>query len=209
MKIVVCGASGRTGAHIVEQALAAGHEVTAFVRTPSKVTIQHPKLRLFQGDVLDAAAVAKAIEGQEAVISAVGPTRQAAPGVMQAAAEAITAAMKAHGVRRLISTTGAGVRDPADQPKLLDHFIRFMLGLLSPAVLHDSEANVNVIRAADLDWTIVRFPMLTDGPRTGSYRVGYVGKDSGARLSRADGADFVLRELQKAEYVRQAPVVSY
>jgi putative NADH-flavin reductase len=66
-------------------------------------------------------------------------------------------------------------------------------------VLRDSENNVNVIRAQgkDMDWTIVRFPTLTHGPRTGTYRVGYVGKNSGSRISRADAADFIVKELAK------------
>ena len=92
MKIVVFGASGGTGIEIVKQALAAGHEVTAFVRNPAKVEFQHPNLKLFQGDVVDSAAVAKAITGQDAVISALGPTRPPVPGMMETAAKNILAA---------------------------------------------------------------------------------------------------------------------
>lgn len=209
MKIVVFGASGRTGIQVVEQALAAGHLVTAFARSPSKIGIQHKDLNLFQGDVMDAAMVEKAITGQDAVISVLGPTRPPVPGMMEIAARNITLAMQKHGVHRLVSTTGAGVRDPEDQPKLMDNLIKGLLTLLSREVLEDSEANVRVIRATDLDWTIVRFPMLKDGPHTGIYRVGYVGKDSGSQISRADGADFVLKELSKKKYLKKAPIVSY
>ena len=211
MKVIVFGASGKTGVHVVEQALAAGHDVTAFVRTPAKLTIQHPKLSVFQGDVMDAEKVDQAIAGQDAVISALGPSRPPVPDMMKTAATNIIAAMKRHGVRRLISTTGAGVRDPKDQPKLSDKVIKTLLGLLSAEVLRDSENNVNAIRlqGKDLDWTIVRFPMLTDGPRTGKYRVGYIGKNSGSRISRADGADFIVKELAEAKYIGEAPVISY
>jgi putative NADH-flavin reductase len=209
MKIVVFGASGGTGKQIVEQALAAGHDVTAFVRTPARLTVQHPRLTICQGDVTNAGQVAQATQGQDAVISALGPSRPPVPGMMKTAAENITAAMRKHGVRRLISTTGAGVRDPQDQPKLADRIIKFMLKLTAAEVLRDSEQNVNVIRAADLDWTVVRFPMLNDGPLTGKYRVGYLGKGSGTRLSRADAAHFVVRELGEGKYICQAPVISY
>lgn len=209
MKIVVFGASGGTGIEIARQGLATGHEVTAFVRTPAKLNIENPKLTLFQGDVLDAAAVEQAVAGQEAVISALGPTRPAAPGMMETAARNIVAAMDKAGVRRLISTTGAGVRDPRDQPKLIDHLMKGLLTLLAGSVLKDSAANVEIIRASDLDWTIVRYPRLLDGPRTGNYRVGYVGQDSGSQLARADGADFVLKELAEGKYIGQMPVVSY
>lgn len=209
MKIVVFGASGGTGREITQQALAAGHAVTAFVRNPAKMDVQHLDLILVQGDVLDAAAVEKAVAGQHAVISALGPTRPPVPGMMETAAQHIVAAMQAQGVRRLISTTGAGVRDPQDQPGWFDHFMKGLLTLMAGDVLRDSAANVAVLRASDLDWTIVRFPRLMDGPRTGKYRVGYLGKNAGRQISRADGADFVLAELVAGQYIRQMPVVSY
>ncbi len=209
MKIIVFGATGGTGREVVRQALEAGHDVTAFVRDPAKVAIQHPKLILAKGDVMDAAAVEKAVAGHEAVISALGPSRPPVPGMMEIAAKNIAAAMKKAGIRRLVSTTGAGVRDAQDQPRLLDHIIRGLLTLLAGEVLRDSEANVAVLRASDLDWTIVRYPRLTDGPFTGQYRVGYVGRNAGTQLSRADGACFVLRELVEGKHIRQMPVVSY
>jgi putative NADH-flavin reductase len=209
MKIIVFGASGGTGLEIVKQALEAGHEVTAFARNPAKVTLEHPKLRRVTGDVMNAAAVNQAIAGQEAVVSALGPSRPPVPGMMETAANNIVAAMRKAGVRRLVSTTGAGVRDPNDQPKLMDHVMKGLLTLLAGAVLRDSAANVAVLRASGLDWTIVRFPRLMDGPRTGKYRVGYLGKGSGMQISRADGADFVVKELTERKFVGQMPVVSY
>jgi putative NADH-flavin reductase len=208
MKILIFGATGGTGIEIVKQALEAGHEVTAFVRTPAKMTIQHSKLKLVTGDVMDAAAVETAVSGQDAVISALGPSRPPVPGMMETAAQNIVTAMKKVGIRRLISTTGAGVRHPQDQPKLIDHLMKGLLTLLAGHVLRDSAANVQVICASDLDWTIVRFPRLLDGPHSGKYHVGYLGKDSGSQLSRADGADFVLRELAQGKFIHQMPVIS-
>ena len=158
---------------------------------------------------MDGGQVENAITGQDAVISALGPTRPAVPGMRATAARNITQAMQLHDVRRLVSTTGAGVRDPQDQPRFMDNLINGLLTLVSKDVLEDSEANVKVIRATNLDWTIVRFPMLKDGPRTGVYRVGFVGKNSGSQISRADGADFVIKELTQLDFVCQAPIVSY
>lgn len=209
MKIVVFGASGGTGNKIIEQALSAGHIVTAFVRSPSKLNMQHQNLTAFQGDVMDADAVKEAIVGQDAVISALGSVRPPVPGMMETAAKNIIAGMQAHGLRRIISTTGAGVRDPQDQPKMIDHIMKGLLTLLARDVLADSAANVKLIQASSLDWTIVRYPRLTDGTRTGKYRAGYVGRDSGSQLSRADGADFVIRELTANEWIRKSPIVSY
>ena len=209
MKLVVFGATGGTGLQIVEQALAAGNSVTAFVRSPEKLRLEHPALVVAQGDVQAAPAVAQAIAGQDAVISALGPSRPPTPGMMASAAANIVAGMQTHGVRRLLFTTGAGVRDPLDRPKLSDRLVKTLLTLLAGEVLRDSEAGVNVIRAADLDWTIVRFPRLTGGPRTDRFRAGFLGKGSGMQISRADGAAFILQELAAGQYIRQAPVVSY
>ena len=209
MKIVVFGASGGTGLKVVEQALEAGHTVTAFVRTPSRISLQHPGLTLFQGDVMDAAAVEKAIAGQDAVVSTLGPTRPPVPAMMETAARNILAAMKKHGVRRIVSTTGAGIRQPEDKPKLMDHLIGALLNLLAKEVVLDSAENVKLIQSSDRDWTIVRFPRLMDGAHTGKYRVGYVDKDSSTQFSRADGADFVLKEMTEKKWLRKLPLVSY
>lgn len=209
MKIVVFGASRGVGLKVVEQALDAGHIVTAFVRTPAQFTVQHPNLIVCQGDSMDAAAVEKAIAGQDAVISALGPTRPPVPGMMETSAKNIVTAMKNHGVRRLVSTTGAGVRQPEDQPKFIDHFIGFLLNLLARSVVQDSAANVKVIRNSGLDWTVVRYPRLIDGEYTGKYRFGYVSKDSSTQLSRADAAASVLKELTEKKRLRKLPLVSY
>ena len=209
MKIVVFGASRGVGLEVVKQALEAGHTVTAFVRSPEKFTIKDANLTVFKGDSMDAEAVAKAIAGQDAVISALGPTRPPVPHMMEISANNIVAGMKKNGVSRLVSTTGAGVRQPEDQPKFIDHFIGFLLNLLAKDVVLDSAANVKVIGESDLEWTVARFPRLVDGEHKGKYQVGYVGKSSGAQLSRTDGADFVLKELTEMKWLKKLPVASY
>jgi putative NADH-flavin reductase len=209
MKIVVFGASRGVGRKVVEQALQEGHHLTAFVRTPSTLNIRHPNLTVCQGDSMDASAVEQAIAGQDAVISALGPTRPPVAHMMEISAKNIVAGMQKHGVRRIVSTTGAGVRQPEDQPKLMDHLIGFLLNLLAKEVVLDSAKNVETITSSDLDWTIVRFPRLTDGEPAGNYRVGYVDKTSSTQLARADGADFILRELTEANWLGKLPLVSY
>jgi len=209
MKIVVFGASRGVGFEVVKQALKVGHQVTAFVRSPEKFLAVDANLTVFKGDSTDAAAVEKAIEGQEAVISALGPTRPPVPNMMETSAKNIVAGMRQHGIHRIISTTGAGLRQPEDQPKLMDHFIGFLLNLLAKDVVRDSDANVKVIQASDLDWTIARFPRLMDGPHTGKFRVGYISKESSTQFSRADGADFILKELTEKNWLKKLPLISY
>lgn len=209
MRLAVLGASGRTGRPLVEQALTRGHEVRALVRDPAKLTVQHPNLTLVQGDATDAARVADLVAGCDAVLSALGPAKGSPKDVMTVAARGLVAGMEAHGVTRLLSLIGAGVRDPNDRPKPVDRVFGLLLRTVARDVLRDAAAHARVVQESGLHYTLVRGPRLTDGPRTGRYRVGYVGPDSGTQVSRADIADFMLRELDEGAWVRKAPVVSY
>lgn len=208
MKLAVFGASGRTGRPLVEQALTQGHEVRALVRNPAKLTWQHERLVLVQGDVMNAADVAATVEGCEAVLSALGQTKGSPKDLQTVAMRHMVAAMKAHGVTRIISLTGAGVRDPHDQPKLIDRAFDLLLATVARNVIGDANAHAEVLRESGLVYTIVRGPRLTEGPHTGVYKVGYVGKDSGTQASRSDVADFMLRQLLDDSWVRKAPMVS-
>lgn len=209
MKFIVFGASRGVGYEVVKQALESGHTVTAFVRSPEKLGVKHTNLTVFKGDSTESATVERAIAGQEAVISTLGPTRPPVPHMMETSAKNIVAGMKQHGIYRLVSTTGAGIRQPEDEPKFMDYFIGFLLNLMAKEVVLDSARNVDVIQASDLEWTVVRFPRLIDGEHTHKYRTGFVGKDSSPHLSRADAADFVLKELMERKWLRKLPLVSY
>lgn len=208
MKLAIFGATGRTGKPLLNQVLKTGHEVVALVRTSSKLTIQHPKLTVIQGDAMNPADVDKVVQGSDAVISVLGQSKDS-PGNMQTVAITnIIAAMHKYGVKRLVSLTGAGVDDPRDRPKFTNHLIKMALKMMSGHVLKDAENHADAIRKSNLDWVIVRGPMLTDGPHTGNYRVGWVGVNTGARLSRANLADFILKQTTDTTYLRQAPMVS-
>lgn len=207
MHIALFGGSGRTGLPLIEQALAAGHRVTALVRTPSKIANQNPNLTLIQGDVKDAAAVSKTVQGADVVISVLGQVKGQATDVMGVAGRNIVAAMKQHGVRRVITLTGAGVRDPKDKPKPIDRIMGFMLKTFAKDVLNDAVAHVEAFKQSDLDWTVVRGPMLTEEPMTGQYKVGMIGDDLGIRVSRADIADLMLKLAKDGGWSRQMPVI--
>ena len=209
MKLAVFGGSGRTGRLLIEGALARGHEVRALVRDPAKLPLHHDRLALVRGDATNADDVAATVVGSEAVLSALGHAKGSPKDVQTTATRHIVAAMRAEGVTRVLSLTGAGVRDPGDRPKVVDRVFGLLLGVLARDVIRDADAHARVLRESGLEYTLVRGPRLTDGPRTGVYRVGLVGKDSGTQASRADIADFMLNELEAGAWVRQAPVVSY
>ncbi len=210
MKIAIFGATGKVGRHLVDQALERGDEVTVFVRDISKLTTQRDeRLRVVPGDVLDPKDVEQAVAGTSAVLSALGHTKTSSKDVLTEGIKNIAAAMNKHGVRRLVTLTGAGVRDPKDEPKLVDRVIGSLLKLLQRDLLEDAIGQAQVIKESDLEWVIVRAPVLNEGERKGEYRIGYVGKESGTRLSRADVADFMLKQTMDDTYLHQAPIVSY
>ena len=208
MKLAIFGASGHTGIPLVEQALAAGHTVRALVRNLAKLTIKHDHLTVIQGDVSDPAKVNETIDGCEAVLTVIGHSKTSPKDIQAVATRNIIDAMNHHGIRRLVSLTGAGVRDPKDQPKTVDKVFGFLLKTFSADVAADAEQHAALIRASGLNWVIVRGPMLTEGPRTGKYYVGYVGKESGTRVSRADIADFMLKQVKDNSYLQSAPMIS-
>lgn len=208
VRIAIFGASGRTGQHLVKQALIQGYEVTALVRTPAKFSLQHPQLTVIHGDIGDATAVSRAVSGTQAVISVLGPTSNAPDFAVSRGMQHILDAMRQHGVKRLIVSTGAGVGDPADAPRFINRLITWLLKMASKNVYLDMVKTAALVRASDRDWTIVRVPMLTDAPETGQIKTAYVGKGMGMRITRGDMAHFMLKQIEDLTYLRQAPAIS-
>lgn len=213
MHLTIFGASGRTGRHLVRLALDQGHHVTAFVRDPDKlarvgVPVEHEHLRIVQGDVTDAEPVHEAVAGADAVLSALGHAKGSPKDVQTVGTRHILDAMDRHGVDRLISETGAGVPDPKDaDPSLGARFMRGLMQLIAADVLQDAEQHADLIRQSEADWTLVRAPRLTEGPQTGVYEAGYMDLGAGAKISRADVADFMLTLATDGGYHREAPKV--
>jgi len=208
MTLTILGATGKTGVHLLAQALDAGHQVRALVRDPAKVARTDEHMTLVQGNVRDAAAVARAIEGSDAVLSVLGPTRNAPDMDVSAGMAHVLAAMDAHEVRRLVVVAGAGVGAEGDRPGAFDRLIGLALRLAAKHVLADMQRTVELVRGSDRDWTVVRVPMLTDGPATSTLRVGMVGQGTGPRLARADLAAFLLAQIDDRSHLRASPVVS-
>lgn len=203
MHIALFGATGGTGTQVLEQALAAGHAVTALARDPAKLAA-HDGLSIIQGDVLDQSAADACVEGTDAVICVLG-TKPGNEPVEAAGTERILAAMDKHGVRRLIAVSSMGVGDSIDQ---INFAFRVIMNLTLKRIMAAKAEQERLVMASGTDWTIVRPGGLTDGPRTDSYQAGTDKSIKATRVSRADVADFVLKQLTDDTYVRQAPAVS-
>jgi putative NADH-flavin reductase len=208
MKLTIFGATGGTGQELVRLALAEGHDVVAYVRTPAKLTVTHERLRVVQGEMSEAAKIRQAVAGADAVLSALGPTSNKPERPLTEGMQHIVASMKEEGVRRLIVATGAGVADPQDKPQLVGRLFGLALRLFARHVLADSQGMVAAVRGSGLDWTLARAPRLQDKPGTGKIKVGYAGKGIGTQLARADFARFMLDQAASDVWLGKAPMLS-
>ena len=206
MGLIIFGATGGTGQQVVTQALAQGHSVTVFVRRPEAVTTQHANLTIVQGDITDAAVVAGAVAGHEVVLSALGT--RGGPAVLPEGTRNILEAMASHGVRRSLWVSSFGAGDSLQQMGWLSQTL-IVKGFLRKAI-QEKNAQEQIILASGGDWTIARPGGLTDGPLTGTYRVTGPGDKVGQpSISRADVADFLLKNLTDTRFVRRAVGLTY
>jgi putative NADH-flavin reductase len=211
MKLAIFGATGGTGAQLVQQALAAGHDVTAVARNPAQLQLSHEHLRVVRGDVRDPASVAEAVSGQDAVVSCIGGTTRQKPVTLYSAGTGnILNAMRAAGVRRFICIS-ANPLEVGNGDVLLD---RLVLKPIVRAIFKDSYADLarmeEEVRGSGLDWTIMRPPRLTDRPPTGRYRIAIDRNlPRGRFIGRADLAGAMLQMLDDPKSVHATVTVAY
>ena len=205
MKLVIFGSTGSIGHQLVVQALEQGHTVTAFARNPAKLEIEHANLTAVQGDALDSASVEKAVDGQDAVLCSLG-----AGGTNRSeGTRNIVRAMEKAGVSRFICLSTLGVGN--SRANLNFFWKHIMFGLLLRRTYADHVSQEDYVKESRLDWTIVRPGAFTDGNRTGVYRHGFPSTDKTikGKISRADVADFMLKQLTDRTYLHETPGLSY
>jgi len=197
MNLVVLGATGRTGSLVVEQALAAGHTVTALVRSPEKLTSANPNLRVVTGQATDATAVSRAMEGADAVISTLGGKGS----VIADSTQAIVAAARAAGVKRVVLLSSWVV-----ERDRMDTVTRLLTGLAMGPVIKDKSAGELVLRRSDLEWTIVYPSSLTDGPAKGSVTElpEQAKRGMSEKISRADVAAWMVKAATGVQHSRDS-----
>lgn len=209
MKVIVFGATGSVGALAVERLLAQGHVVTAFARRIDGLQNTHPRLKAVAGDAKDPVAVSAAVEGQEAVVIALGAGAARRNRIRSIGTANVISAMKAHNVQRLICQTTLGAGESWANLNLFWKYVMFGF-LLRPAFL-DHERQEQLVRESGLDWTIVRPGAFTDDPADGAYRVDFPASERGLslRISRADVAAFLARCLAGPQFLHRAVSISH
>lgn len=204
MKITVLGATGRTGRPLVEELVRRGHHVTAVVRDPSRAP---QGAVVVTGDVRDPAVLGQAVNGADAVVSALGPSGKDTD-LHTTMIAGLLPAMRTAGVRRYVGVSGAGMDAPGDRKRARDKVISRAMRVFAKSMVGDKAAELAVWQGTDLDWTLVRPPRLVDGPATGRLEHDAHVSTTSTKLPREDLAVFLADVVEQGLYVRQAPFVA-
>jgi len=206
MKLAIFGATGKTGIALIKQALEKGDTVAAFVRDPSRLAIEDKCLTLVTGDVFDPASVAQAVQGQDAVICALGAGSDLKKTTVRTTGTInIISGMQKNNVRRLMVVTAMGVGESWDT---LSAFNKFFFATLLKSSRDDHETQEAAVKESGLDWTIVRPSGLTDTPLTDSYDFGENIPATTSKIARADVADLILKELEDNVLIGKAVTIT-
>ncbi|HEX8182700.1 MAG TPA: NAD(P)H-binding protein [Candidatus Saccharimonadales bacterium] len=207
MKIVIFGASGKVGRQVAQEALKRGHDITVFVHhTPPS---DDPHLRIIRGDVHDKASIEQALDGQDAVICTLGSWGTKQKDILSSAMHSIVPAMEQRGIHRIVSLTGNVAAAPNEKLSFAFIAARTVLGKLAPKILRDSENHIAQLAASQLDWTVVRSPvMVPHGSPT--YALKHTGSLLSATVNRTAVAYSLidLLESTSTEWHRQAPYIA-
>ncbi len=203
MKLIVFGATGKTGRHVWRRALARGHDVTAFTRSAGKLDGGDSGVRVVQGDVMDAGSVASAVAGHDAAVVALGSNGLRDKATLAAGTRNVVDGMTRHGVERLVVLSAAGAGESWRQ---IPWLARLLFMTLLRNIHADHEAQEAVVKASALDWTIVRAAILNDEPASGRCTAGNTGPVG--RISRADLADFLVGQVNDDAWRKRAVSVT-
>ncbi|MFC8514301.1 NAD(P)-dependent oxidoreductase [Streptomyces sp. NPDC057257] len=209
MKLTVFGATGGIGGELVRQALDAGHEVTAVVRDPARLTVTGDRLEVFRADLTDPEVVRPAVAGRDAVLSGLGARTRKDAGVAARVTRTVLRAMEAEGVRRVL-VVSAGPVGPEPADGVVDRAARGLVSRVLKSVYDDLREMEAELARSGTDWTSVRPPRLQNKPLTGTYRTVVGGfPPRGRFIARADVAHAMLRMITDEGTVKQGVGVAY
>jgi len=208
MKILLFGATGTTGKLILEYLLHNNQEVTCFVRNPDKLSIKNTLLTVVKGSVLDQAAIEQALHGKELVISALGKKPTWSDTSMSQATDCIVQAMEKTGTKRMIMISTLGIKETKG---MMGFFFTYVLqSVLLKNNFSEKEKQEAILQNSNINWIAVRPSLLTNGTRTGKYKEGFpAGEKINPKISRADVADFIVKNVLTTTYNKVAVNLSY
>lgn len=204
MRIAVIAANGRSGKVFIEAALAAGHSVRAGVRGESEFA-EHESLEVVSCDAMKPDEVAELVKGTDAVVSLIGHVKGSPNDLQTTATKNALGGMLRHGITRIVSLTGTGVRMPNDLITVADRVLNLGISKIDPARIEDGRKHMETLQASDVDWTIIRVLKLQN-VSSRPYRL----KENGPTklfVSRHDVANAILEVLENETFVRKAPII--
>jgi putative NADH-flavin reductase len=205
MVIVIFCASGKVGRLAVAEALARGHVVRGFVHHNPSFD-PHPNLHIIRGDIHDKKAVDAAVQDGDVVICTLGSWGTKTKDIVSAGTRHIIPAMERHGIERIVSLTGAGARDNADRPTLLRRLEHVSASIIARRILADGEEHIRLLRASQLEWTVLRSPIMTSNPRI-FYKLSLQPPKPWQTIPRRAVAKALLDQLDGPAYARAAPFI--
>ena len=204
MNIVVFGASGKVGRLVTQKLLEQGHTVTAFVH---RASLPDPgRLRTVKGDVHNVQQVGEAVRGNEAVVCVLGSWGTPTKDIISAATRNIIAASRQHDIQRLVSLSGADARAAGDELGIIHRVSHMLIGLVAKKVLRDGEAHIALLQQSDLDWTVIRSPIMRNTHK-GRYTLSTARPLPWATIGRQQVADAIVEQITADNWTGQSPFI--
>jgi putative NADH-flavin reductase len=209
VKIAIFGTNGGIGRLLIKQALDKGNNVRAYVRNQTKLDLKHPNLVILQGELHDFDKIKQAVSGVDAVISTLGPPlkRKYDDFSVLAGHKNIIRAMKTENVRRFITIATPSVKSTDDKPSLATKMPSIMAKIFFPSAYKEIVQLGEVVKSSPLEWTIIRFIAPNNKPRTGKVKITFGDTKINWGISRADIADFILKQTEDNQYIRSMPII--
>lgn len=206
MRITIFGANGKVGRLVVEKSLDKGYKVVAF--SHGKTTFRSSEnLQIFQGDIYDMQNVEKAIKESEVVISTLGSWGTPNKDILTAGMKNIIPSMQRHNIKRIISLTGADAFMQGDKYSIISKIAHFLISLTAKKILKDGESHIQLLKGSDLDWTIIRSPVMNERGESGRFTLTNKKIMPWSTINRNSVALCMVEQINDHRYIKQAPYI--
>jgi putative NADH-flavin reductase len=204
--IAVIGGTGKAGTYLVKQLIEQGYHIKLLMRDPAKLETNSPLIQKIIGDIRDENTVYRLVEGCNAVISTLGQRKDELP-VFSLAACNIIQAMNKFGIKRYIVITGLTLDTPEDNKGFRTRLLSRIMKFSFPAIIADKQQEYLLLALTQLDWTVVRLPMIEQSTSLGNLKINLT-DCPGKKISAADLAVFLIQQLSDTSFIRKAPFIA-
>ncbi|MDR0232730.1 MAG: SDR family oxidoreductase [Dysgonamonadaceae bacterium] len=205
-KIAVIGGTGKAGCPLVKQILKRGYSIRMLVRNPEKVTVKDENVEIIKGDARNLESIQALLEGCDAVLSTLGQPKGESP-IFSTATSHVLNTMKEKEIKRYILVTGMGINVPGDKKGFKDKLMSKIMKMMFPAIILDKQKEYEILSKSNLDWTLVRLPLIVEEPSTGNIKI-HNEHVPGKKISSEDLADFLTNQITATGNIRKTPFIA-